>query len=194
MNFIIIAMSGYAALSKQFFGDIKKINIRTIDIEFSEKIRLWRNDQINVLRQKSMISSTQQEKYYLESIYRDFDNKYPPKVLFNIFEKDQLVGYGGLVYIDWRTRVAEISFLVNPIYKSSEKYDFIHIFFLELIIKVAKDELLLEEIFTETFSFRSAHIKNTEKCGFKMQNGCSFQDVNKRFESDSVFHSLRLKK
>ena len=43
---------------------VKEYEINNIYLKDIEKIRLWRNNQIKVLRQKSLINKVQQKKYF----------------------------------------------------------------------------------------------------------------------------------
>lgn len=97
-----------------------------------EPIRQWRNAQMDILRQDHEITPEEQcayaRKYYDECLsYK------PPQKLYSFFVsgpseirpglpthkeavedmEPKLIGYGGLVHINWDTLSAEVSFLMN---------------------------------------------------------------------------------
>ena len=67
-----------------------------IRIEDIEKIRLWRNKQTDVLRQKKFISRTDQINYYKKNIFPDFKNKKPKNILFSILVQPRSQSYYSL--------------------------------------------------------------------------------------------------
>ncbi len=73
----------------------------------------WRNEQIEVLRQKSPLTKEGQERYFQTVVDALFKVETPDQLLFSFLEDDVLVGYGGLVHIDWASRNGEISFLTE---------------------------------------------------------------------------------
>lgn len=155
------------------------------------KIAQWRNAQMNILRQKIFISEAMQELYYKEQILRSFNCEHPRLILFSFLEHNKCIGYGGLVYIDWDAKRAEVSFLVAPeraqeleIYKN----DFRH--YLKLIKCYAFKGLKLNRLFTETYSFRKEHKAILEAEGFVLE-GCLRQhvDVENKLE-DSLIHGM----
>jgi len=91
-------------------GDYSLITLRHQDVQ---KIRIWRNDQIRFLRQRWEISETQQENYWEREIFPTFDKVQPAQVLLSFMQRQRCIGYGGLVHIDWQSRRAEVSFLLE---------------------------------------------------------------------------------
>ena len=43
-------------------------------------------------------------------VKKQFKEKQPNQLLFSFIENNLLIGYGGLVHIDWTNKNAEISF------------------------------------------------------------------------------------
>lgn len=165
--------------------------LKAIQKKDMEKIRIARNEQIDVLRQKKEISKEEQELYFEHVIKPNLLKKNPEMILFSFFKNEVWIGYGGLVHIDFEHKRAEISFLVdssranNPkIYRS----DFSH--FLSLIADFAFHDLKFHRIFTETYDFRHEHIKILEDFGFKYEGTMREHLFVKNSPCDSHLHGL----
>ncbi len=149
----------------------------------------WRNNQIDVLRQAEKLTFDKQKAYYQKIIEPCFSQKEPNQILFGIWENDNMVGYGGLVHIDWQSQRAEISFLVDPeLAKNKETYKRIFLGFLENIKTVAFERLELNRLFTETYDIRDFHISIIEQSGFR-EEGRLIEHVKiDNNMVDSIFH------
>lgn len=181
----------YQCLKNNLFEDQNGYKIIPIRAEDMELIRLWRNAQIDILRQKTPISYEEQQIYFRKNIWPTFIQKNPQQILFSFFLQNELIGYGGLTNMDWEALRGEISFLVN-LERGEEsqtyKQDFSH--FLNFISRVAFEELHFHKIFTETFAFREKHMKILETFGFQ-RDGILREHVFKRNHwYDSFVHSL----
>ena len=133
-----------------------------------EPIRQWRNRQMDVLRQLEPISEGQQRDYYANHVWPWLDHSEPPSVLVSYVRDDVLIGYGGLVHIAWEHRRAEVSFLLDPdTFEDDTTYSALFVPYLGLIQRLAFEELRLNRIWTETFSFRSNHIRCLERAGLR---------------------------
>ncbi len=181
-------MKSYFCLSENVFkfGDYSIVPVQPDHIE---QIRQWRNAQLDVLRQNSVITPEQQKDYYEFQIWPHMSASSPPEILMSYFKSNLLIGYGGLVHIAWRDFRAEISFLLDP---SRTKNDIIYkeefSIFLKLIKKLAFDELSFHRLFTETFDIRTIHIATLEASGF-LREGVMRDHVkisNRRI--DSIIH------
>lgn len=165
--------------------------IKPISIEDIELIRLWRNQQMDVLRQKKEISKSEQINYYEKNIVTLFDKEKPSQLVFSYFKDNILVGYGGLVHLSWDDKRAEMSFLLNPIYI---KYDNIYKEYFSQFISFMKqinfDQLCFRKLFTETYEHRNFHINILVDSGFQLE-GILRDHVylnNKYF--NSLIHSI----
>lgn len=159
----------YACLPSECFvkDDISLVSIRMEDIN---KIRVWRNKQIDILRQKKKITKIEQENYFKSKIFSDFSNKKPENILFSILRGKNLIGYGGLVHIDWINKKSEISFLLDDKI-SGKKEDFKLLFpiFLDLIKDISFDNLKLEKLTAELYDIRKYYIEPLRKNNFKIE-------------------------
>lgn len=142
----------YPLLNQSHFqkGDVKLIPIRYED---REAIRQWRNDQIDFLRQKEPLSQADQDNYFQHQVSGLFEKNQPDQLLFSYLVKNELVGYGGLVHIDWKQKSAEISFLMKSEIQGD---DFVNHWmqYLSLIDQLAFQELRLEKVFTYAYDLR----------------------------------------
>jgi hypothetical protein len=147
-------------------GDYSLVVIRKKDIY---KIMDWRNSQIDVLRQKELLTTGSQLKYFNKVVKPSFSKVNPKQILFSYLYKDECIGYGGFVHISWKEKIAEVSFLVDNKHSNNEalyKRDFTN--YLKLLKMIAFENLKFHKIFTETYSFRKSHISILEKIGFKL--------------------------
>ena len=133
-------------------------------------IREWRNQQIDCLRQKVVLSVEDQQLYFNEIIWPSFNEIQPKQILFSILKDNHCIGYGGLVHIGWEDRRAEVSFLLNTEgVKDKELYRNDFSCYLHLIKTVVFDDLQFNRIHVETFDIRGFHISILEESGFKME-------------------------
>lgn len=159
----------FTCLKKQIFtiDNYLLIPIREIDIQ---NIRKWRNDQMDVLRQENPITKNEQIQYYNNVIKNSFLEKMPDMVLFSFMLDNLCIGYGGLVHINWNSKMAEVSFIVDTIRSKNENiYEKDFSIFLKLIKMVSFHELNFKKIFTETYNIRKKHIEILKKSGFKLE-------------------------
>jgi hypothetical protein len=59
-------------------------------------IMQWRNEQIDILRQKQVLTKEEQEQYFSATIANLFEQEKPTQLLFSFLENNILIGYGGL--------------------------------------------------------------------------------------------------
>ena len=171
---------------KYEFENYSLIEIREKDIE---SIRKWRNNQIDILRQKEKISKKEQMQYYKSIIKKNFKKKYPDSILFSYMLNGKCIGYGGLTNIDWNSKRAELSFLVNDRrYLDSKIYVKDFFSFLNIITRLAFLELKFNKLFTETYSIRSKHLQILKKIGFQFEGKLKQHTMIKGKYVDSIIH------
>lgn len=133
------------------------------------KIKDMRNQQMEVLRQTKELTDKDQENWYNNIILPSYKSK--SKTLnFAILFDNELIGYGGLVNIDYINNKAEISFLVQKqraLDKKLYEKDFNN--FLRFVIKYSYENLHLNRLWTETYEFRGFHISILEKNKFRRE-------------------------
>jgi len=160
----------YKTLKKQRYQDDAGYAIEPLRKQDMELIRVWRNEQMDILRQQKPLSEADQVKYYDEVIKPSFSEDYPRQILFNILLNDKLIGYGGLTYIDWISKKAEISFIIDTKRNSDKgllKEDFSH--FLKLLLIVTFKELRFHRLLSENYDNRKELIEVLIKHGFILE-------------------------
>ena len=163
------------------------VPLREQDVEL---IRKWRNDQIRVLRQKKPLTEKEQHNYFSQVILKSFSEDKPKCVLFSFLFKNNCIGYGGFVNINWNIKSAELSFLLDTKHAQKAKiYQKEFSIFLELILGLNTEEIKFEVIATETYDIRPLHIKILEDSGFKYIKRT--RNLKKNIDGkivDSLFH------
>ena len=165
------------------------LTLRAVQNEDIEKIRIWRNNQREVLRQNNLITENMQKEYYQNIIWPQLDIQKPKEILLSILNGKNLIGYGGLVNIEWEYKRAEISFLLdNNLVDNIKIYCKTFEDFLEKIKEIAFEDLKLNRLYTETYCTRSLHISILEKKGFKKEGVMKSHVKIKNNYFDSIIH------
>lgn len=179
---------GYTCLQRDHYqyGDYTLTSLREQDILL---IKEWRNDQIDILRQKEPLTDAQQINYYETVVRPAMDAEEPSDILFSYLHQGECVGYGGLTHIDWTNRRAEISFLLateRNVDLDLYKREFT--IFLKLIKQIAFVELGLNRLFTETYDVRPYVLEVLENSGFVPEGRLREHVVINGKCIDSVLH------
>ena len=83
-------------------------------------------------------------------------------------ENEICVGYGGLVYINWENKTAEISFLIDT-KKEKKFYKKYWKNFLIMLESIAFKAINLNEIYTYAYNIRKHLYAEFEKSGFTLK-------------------------
>jgi RimJ/RimL family protein N-acetyltransferase len=152
-------------------------------------IMQWRNEQIYHLRQNNPLTAEMQDAYFSNVVSKLFDQQYPPQILFSYLRDGVCIGYGGLVHINWTDKNAEISFVMNTALEN-EYFEYHWVNYLNLIRRVAFDELDLHKIYTYAFDLRPHLYPAIEKAGLKkeatLKEHCYFNSEYR----DVIIHAL----
>ena len=105
------------------------------------------------LRQSKSLTEAEQDRYFDEVVNKLFDQEQPEQILFSFLEGEQCIGYGGLVHINWKDKNAELSFIMNTALEKQRFHEIWHAY-LELIEKVAFEDLGLHKLYTYAFDLR----------------------------------------
>ena len=180
----------YKCLKEKTFKN-GKYTIKAVLPEHIEKIRQWRNEQMDVLRQSKPISKEEQIVYYEKHIWSELKYDEPKQILLSFLSNNELIGYGGLVHISWEHLRAEISFICNPrIFGQDKLYRICFIKFLEMLKDLSFNTLGLKRLFTETFSFRKEQISVLVDFGMEIEGVLkSSYKINGKY-CDSVIQSV----
>lgn len=154
------------------FDDYSFKNYTLLPLRYEDisDIKKWRNDQLSILRQKKILTDTDQENYYQKLIKKSFFNSNPNEILFSFLFNDTCIGYGGMVYVDWKKKSAEISFItetkranLNQVYKK----DFTA--FINILFRISFSELLFNKLTTETYEIRKNTLQILNQLGFQLK-------------------------
>ena len=167
----------------------RKYSITPLRKRDIQKIRKWRNEQINILRQQIPLTKEIQFRYFANTIEKSFYKNKPDIILFSFLHDGHCIGYGGLVHMNWNSKRGEVSFVSNTIRtKSKIIYQKDFSIFLKLLCKISFDDMDLNKLTTETFDIRPWTIEVLEKIGFELE-GKLKQHVNiKGKYVDSLIH------
>ena len=169
----------------------KLFEIRPISIDDIEQIRIWRNMQMQVLRQKKVITRLAQINYFNNTLLPSFSQKKPSQIIFSYFKNNILIGYGGLVHLSWEDKRAELSFLLNPEFvKLENQYEEYFLKFIHFMKEVNFSILDFHKMFTETYSHRSFHIIVLEKSGFELEGVLRDHIKINEIYYNSLIHSI----
>ena len=160
---------GYIIL-KGFRGDFRGYQLTSVRMEDAAPIMKWRNEQISALRQTSPLSETEQNTYFQDVVKPSFSQKQPNIVLLRFTYENNLIGYGGLVHINWTSMKAEVSFLLETERgKDTFQYGRDCSIFLNLLMRCAFDNVGLNKIYTHSYSHRGFHVNSIEASGFRRE-------------------------
>src|SRR5690606_25383591 len=142
----------YKALNNQTF---EKDNFSLVPIRYEDRfdIMKWRNEQLYHLRQQKPLTKEDQNNYFDNVVSKLFEEKQPNQFLFSLLENGKLIGYGGLVHINWIDKNAEISFIMDTSLETN-RFNDIWVNYLSLLDKIAFDELNLHKLYTYAFDLR----------------------------------------
>ena len=180
----------YKCLPQRIY-QLGNYRLEAVQLEHIEKIRQWRNEQIDVLRQNKPISKEKQFEYFNNHVWPEMDRVRPNKILLSIKLYDELIGYGGLVNISWTNLRGEISFLLDTKRKNNYKtYHKDMKQFFTMIKEISFNQLSFNRLFTETFDFREKHIKILEEIGLINEGRLRKQIKYNNNFYDSIIHSI----
>jgi RimJ/RimL family protein N-acetyltransferase len=132
------------------------------------QIKKWRNEQMFHLRQNKILTDEDQDSYFNNIIKPSFSQQYPSQILFSFLDNGMLIGYGGLVHINWDDKIAEVSLLMNT-YLEENYFSSNWSQFLKLLSMVAFDNLGFIKIFTYAFDLRPKLYAVLENFEFKRE-------------------------
>lgn len=159
-------LENYKCLSEREFV-FEKYKLIPIRFEDRHLIREWRNHQISALRQKEPLTAEAQDTYFDKVVAKLFEVEKPPQLLFSFLDDGKLIGYGGLVHIDWESRNAEISFLTNTD-RTTDSNRFVGdwINYLRILKRIASQELNFAKIYTYAYDMRPHLYQALTQSGF----------------------------
>ena len=176
----------------QFCPDLTKDAYSLVPLRHQDifKIKDWRNQQMDVLRQKKRLTDDGQERYYKDVVLPAFTEKEPNNLLYSYLKDGLCIGYGALVHISWEDKRAEVSFLMNSeLAQNVNLYQEGFSVFLELLKMLAFKFLGLYKLYAETFDIRPLHVQVLELSGFQYEGRLKDHYYIQGNFVDTVFHS-----
>ena len=152
----------------------------------------WRNEQMYHLRQAKLLTHETQDAYFENVVAKLFEVEKPDQMLFSLLEHGQLIGYGGIVHINWLDQHAELSFIMNTELESM-RFEEIWSVFLRCIEDIAFDRLNLHKLFAYAFDVRP-HIyevlrRNNYFFDARLKNHCQ---ISEEFLDVVIYSKLNL--
>jgi RimJ/RimL family protein N-acetyltransferase len=181
-------MNSYLVLKNQLFTH-EQYSIVPIRFEDRFSIMKWRNEQIYHLRQIRSITFQEQDIYFNTVIANLFNKKFPNQILFSFLKNEECVGYGGLVHINWNDKNAEVSFLINTELEN-EYFSIFWLIFLDLLKKVAFDDLAFHKLFVYAYDLRPHLYKILESSGYLFEARLNEHILYNGIYKDVVIYSL----
>lgn len=150
----------------KFFYKYNNRYLYPLEKTYLPKLKEWRNAQVRALRQFKPLTDFHQKRWYA---HLKEDEK---QTLFALMEggssKPRLIGYCGIVYLDWKNKRGELTFMADPARaEKKERYKRDFLAFLNMICRYGFEELGLNKLYSETFEFRKNHIKMLKEFGFQ---------------------------
>jgi RimJ/RimL family protein N-acetyltransferase len=93
----------------------------------------------------------------------------PSQILLALEEDGELIGYGGIVHINWPDLRGEVSFLTRPERSTGAQLREDWLAFLEMLTTIARESLGFHKLTTETYEIRSDLIQTLEQSGFELE-------------------------
>lgn len=162
-------MRVYKCLNVNVFSDG---NYCIVPIRDEDKYDIlhWRNTQIDILRQQTPLTIEQQKCYFETTVAGLFEQEKPKQILWSFLLEGRLIGYGGLVHIDWEARHGEISFvLCNERNSNAEIFKKDWRAYLSLLEEIAFDILNFNKIHTYAYDIRDYYFEVMYESGFNQE-------------------------
>lgn len=157
-------------LLEGFDGRFREYEIRSVRQVDALPIMRWRNAQIHALRQSEPLTEQKQLSYFHEIVFPSFSQEHPPLVILSFLREKKLIGYGGIVHLDWKAKRGEVSFLLDPERtEDKQSYGLELGTFLTLLKRLAFRHLSLNRLTTEAYDTRPWHLKVIEANGFRLE-------------------------
>ena len=157
-------MNEYKILDKQVYS-IGNYSIVPIRYEDRVNIMKWRNEQMYHLRQDKLLTQERQDIYFNKVVSKLFKEKKPNQLLFSYLKDGVCIGYGGLVHINWKEKIAEVSFIMNTDLEEKE-FDSNWSNYLTILKQIAFNELNFNTIFTYAYNLRPQLYETLERNQF----------------------------
>jgi RimJ/RimL family protein N-acetyltransferase len=139
------------------------MKLDTLTLDQCQQVRIWRNACLETLRTPYPLTGEQQEEFYRTRVCaREGPHRYwairgecnpvdgPERHIAGV-----LVGMGGLTYIQWENRIAEISLILDPAQRGKGLGEQA----VDLLLEQAFDRLGLKTVYGECYVCNESGIK-----------------------------------
>jgi len=167
---------------------IGNYQIRAISDSMLSNLKEWRNAQMDVLRQNRILTDEDQQRWWSSLKNNDDQVQFG---LYTVTPQPALIGYGGLVYLNFEYKRAEVSFLLDPkraAVRETYRADLCAAF--TLFLRYGFERLGLHRVYTETFGFRDEHIAILEDFGLRREGVFRDHVFKKGRFWDSILHGM----
>lgn len=129
------------------------MKLSNVELKDVEKIRIWRNENLQALRTPFLLTKEMQEDFYNNIISnRTSNNRF--WAIRNDSAKWSFLGMIGIVNIEWENSIGEISILIDP----SERGKGIGKKSIEMLLNQGFNFLNLSNIYGECYKCNESHI------------------------------------
>lgn len=157
------------------------MRLATPTVGEGEVVRIWRNDCCETLRTARELTANQQEQFI-----KSLDDPLCPHRYWSILDAEcNLVAFGGLTFIQWESRIAEISLIVRPELRNMG----VGLSAAELILERGFSRLNLQTIFGECYNVRKESVEFWKKLAAKY-NGYQTVLPKRKFWTGKYYDSL----
>lgn len=177
----------YKLLNNNKF-DFKEFSLIPIRYEDRLEIMKWRNEQMYHLRQNKLLTEQDQESFFLVVVDNLFNKEKPDQVLFSFLEGNKLIGYGGLVHINWNDSNAEISFIMDTTLEST-RFEELWVTYLNILEEIAFEDIGLHKIYTYAFDLRPKLYLALKQASFFEDARLTEHAIFKNSPIDVIIHS-----
>lgn len=157
------------------------MRLEPLTFEQCEKVRIWRNAEMECWRTPFMLTEEMQKEFYQRCCDRNSPHRYWALIKVN----DIFAGMGGITYIQWENRIGEITFIIDPNYRkdgNGEKA-------VDLLLDQAFNHLNLQTVFGECYEVNAEGIVFWEKLKEKY-NGYETALPNRKYYKGKYWRSL----
>lgn len=129
------------------------MKLEPLTLEQCERVRIWRNNEMECWRTSFMLTMDMQEDFYKRCSDRNSPHRYWAIVrtmndkIQGVVPETGFIGMGGITYIQWENRIGEISLIIDPERRGSgdgEKA-------VDLLLDQAYNHLNLQTVFGEAY-------------------------------------------
>ena len=146
------------------------LQLRAIEKSDLPKLKVWRNDIIEMCREYRLLNDEHQERWWADYSQQAY-SPYPKHLLYGLELRQfaikggawRLIGVGGWTYIDWLNRRAELSIYIGPRDLRSKGYGRR---FLELLHDIAFNQFGFKSVWLEVHDWNPAGRKLYEHAGY----------------------------